>query len=77
MILSQKCQGCYRNLVRRLQSAYQVLDAETDLHALEGIRDTLDKAKEELNQAQSKYDEALETKQERVESYNWFDLRDQ
>ncbi len=26
---------------------------------------------------QSKYNEALETKQERVESYNWFDLRDQ
>ena len=76
VILSQKRQGCYHNLAKHLQSAYKVLDAETDLHVLESVRDTLDKAKEELNQAQSKYDQALETKEERVESYNWFDLRD-
>ena len=76
-ILSQKRQSCYRNLAKYLQSVYEALDMEIDLYALERLRDALDKSKEELNHAHNQFHDALESEKERLDAYNWFDLRDQ
>ena len=75
-ILSQKRQSCYRNLAKYLQSVYEALDTEIDLYALERLRDALDKSKEELNHAHNQFHDALESEKERLDAYNWFDLRD-
>ena len=75
-ILSQKRQSCYRNLAKYLQSVHEALDTEIDLYALERLRDALDKSKEELNHAHNQFHDALESEKERLDAYNWFDLRD-
>ena len=51
-ILSQKRQTFCWNLARHMQSAYELLDTGKQLcmpENLEGLRDALDKSKEELN----------------------------
>ena len=74
--MSQKRQDCYRNLAKLFQTTCELLDVETDLSALESLRDALDKSKEELNQAHRTFHNTLESEQERLESYQWFDIRD-
>ena len=49
---------------------------EIDLHALERLRDVLNKSKEELNHTYNQFHDALENEKERLDEYNWFDLCD-
>lgn len=70
-------QCAYSALSRQISRIYQLLDENlASITTLEVERDCLDSLKDLFNEAQNAFVELIDDKEDKQESYQWFDIHD-